>query len=206
MNARGRGGRSWAAWLSTLAVLAACAAQPIEPVPLRGPAPGRIYLARPKAPAGISPDLLLSGLEEALAERGYGVIPADLSRSLERRFGFDASTERGLRVAAEKSGADAVLRVRAARFSSEQARALLRASYDVEWTLRAIDGALIWRFRLEGDYVRPRDESDVLWAPSYEDRRATPLFARTTRPFRDAGEFVAVLHRSALSRLPRKPP
>lgn len=189
--------------LSSL-LAAACQWHGIEPQPLRGPAPRLILIAPVPQAEGreLGGAALLHGVEPALRARGYDVLPLQTGFDLLRQHGLDAADPADLAAIARSTAADAVLRVGVREFTFKQDDMLERASYALSWQLQSTAGTELWSFELSGDYVRPEDTTMSV-VPGHEDEQLPqPLGVSRQRPFRDAADLLANLHRAAFERLP----
>jgi hypothetical protein len=188
------------------AIAAACQWHTIAPEPLHGPQPHLVLIAPMRDGDAGDRASLLVGAEAALRARGYAVLPLQLGFDLLRQHQLTAAAigdaAAGLDGIRSTTGADAVLRVDAARFTSLQGSMLERASYALRWQLLSTDGGELWHFELDGDYVRSLDTSPPVEPLNDDERRPTAIGVSTQRPFRDAADLLATLHRAAFEHLP----
>jgi hypothetical protein len=195
------------------ALLAGCLGAPrIEPVPFAGPAPRAIAVwpwtgttagAEPFADRGTS---LLTGLDRAVAARGYRVQASAVVRELLASAAPPPPTAAPWAAVGQELAVDAVLQVDVRRCSSEVSRTgrLQRAAWDLQWRLLATaDGAVLWQHEHHGAWRRADLEPD----PAYQrdDLPDPSPFGQAPPSFSDLGELLQHLHWQALQHLPAAP-
>lgn len=197
--------------LSGLLALAGCQFSSVTPVAMRGPAPALIAIwPTVPAPFAASEAALLTGLGDAVSDRGFRIVAPAVARQLL----VDAGRWRPHVAPAELAatglalGADAVLVLEVRAFeSSSGARSghLEVARWDLGWRLLSTVGrGVLWEYSHQGAW-RASDGDDFDSLRRLDAPPATvPIGGGRGWSFRKADELAANLHRLALQHLPRR--
>lgn len=192
------------------ALFAACRVGEAEPVPIVGEGPRSIAVWPLPAvsdggegDAPIATDLVHAGLVQAVIARGYRTTGPAVAVQLLAQRGQSAATPAAA-AAREALAVDAVLHVLVRELTARGRAPLQEAQWDLEWRLIAsTTGAVVWSFAHRGGYRHRHDDFGDPHRPLDAEPEIVPIGGRGQRPFRDAEELLATLHRLAMERLPR---
>ncbi|MCA8975167.1 MAG: hypothetical protein KDC98_10615 [Planctomycetes bacterium] len=192
--------------------LAGCRFSTVEPTPFVGRMPTAIAVwpGVHADYAAFSPSLS-SGLDAALAGRGYHMVSMAVGRQLLGDAGLwrdDLAQPADLAVAGDVLAVDAILVFEVRDYedrSDDGGRRLLQARWDLGWRLLSTRGdGVLWQHSHHGNWRR-RDEDGFDPLHRLDAPPATvPLGGDGSWRFRDREDLMANLHLLAMQHLPRR--
>jgi hypothetical protein len=194
-----------ACWL-LLVVVGSCRIGGVETLPISGDAPS-VIAVWPLAVGGDPPqaDVWFAGLSQALARRGYRVLPPGVTRELL------AGSELAKNAPGSSVGrvlrADAVLRLEIREFEADGRAAVQHAQWDIVWHLVSTRGyGEQWSFRHHGTYsqaARASFDPGRSFDEQHTPPDIVPIGGLGPRGFRSPADLLASLHNQAMERLPK---